>query len=86
VAPEGRLVPNVKDEALEASDRSSPPLFRSTTLAPLTSPLTVPPTVYELVVQATATFVTLPPPTVPLPLVTVQVCDGDVGWVFTVTA
>ncbi len=38
------------------------------------------------VTQTTATLVTFVAPMVPVPLVTVQVCDGDVGWVSTVTA
>ncbi len=29
---------------------------------------------------------TSPLPTVPLPPLTEQVCDGDAGWVFTLTA
>ena len=49
-------------------------------------PLTVPPTVKVLVVQATATFVTFAPAIVPLPFVTVQVCVGLDGCVPTVTA
>ncbi len=36
-------------------------------------------------VQLTTTLVTLPPLTVPLPLVTVQVWIGAVGWVVTLT-
>ena len=52
------------------------------------SPVTVAPIVYVLVVQAIATLVTFAAPTVPVPVpvVKVQVCDGDEGWVRTVTA
>ena len=36
--------------------------------------------------QAIWTFETLPPETVPLPLVTLQLCPGPAGWVEIVTA
>src|SRR5215472_4387061 len=49
-----------------------------------TSPVRFPPTVYAKT-QFTPTLVTLPV-AVPLPLVTVQICRGFVGCVFTVTA
>ena len=65
--------------------RLSPPLSCSTRVP--VSPETVPPTEYVtggLVVQVTATFVMFAEPTVPVPLLTVQVWPD--GWVFTVTA
>jgi hypothetical protein len=49
------------------------------------SPLTVPPIANELVVQATAMFVTFPAVTFPLPFVIVHVWLGLVGCVFTAT-
>ena len=49
------------------------------------SPLTVPPTVNCSVTHVTLTFVTLSSVMVSLPLSTLQVCDGVVGWVNTVT-
>ena len=42
--------------------------------------------VYLFVVQVTVTLVTFALATVPEPFVTTQVCDGDVGFVRTVTA
>src|SRR5579871_6033975 len=51
--------------------------------APVRRPLSVPPTVYLLATQATATEVMLAAATLPAPLVTVQV--WPVGWVPTVT-
>ena len=71
-------VVNVNDPFAETIT-SSPPLLRSVTLSPTGSPLTVPPTVYVLVVQATATLVTIALAIVPLPLVTTQVWFGVVG-------
>jgi len=49
-----------------------------------TSPVTVPPMV-KLATQLTVTLVMLAE-AVPLPLVTVQIWFGVVGWVLTVTA
>ncbi len=46
----------------------------------------MPPTVYLLVVQVTATLVTSAPPMVPVSLVTTHVWLGVVGCVRTVTA
>src|SRR6202789_416612 len=66
--------------------RLSPPLSCKTTVSADASPMTVPPTVYLLVVQLTATLVTFAPPTVPVPIVTAHVWAGLVGWVSTVTA
>ena len=70
----------------EATARSSPPLFRSTSPLPV-RPLTVPPTVYlggGLVTQLTETLVTLAPATVPEPFETVQLWPE--GGLATVTA
>ena len=70
----------------EATARSSPPLFRSTSPLPV-RPLTVPPTVYlggGLVTQLTETLVTLAPATVPEPFETVQLWPE--GGFATVTA
>ncbi len=75
----------MKVVALAATGRSACPAIASTSPVPA-SPLTVPPTVYVLVVQVTAMLVTFPLPTVPLAFATVQVCEGEDGWVFTVTA
>ena len=63
--------------------RLSPPLSCNTTV-PI-KPDTVPPTVEVLVTQLTATLVTFALPTVPEPLVTVQLWLGLVGCVRTVT-
>src|SRR5438132_566347 len=69
----------------EETERSSPPLLRSTNPLP-TRPPTMTPTAYAFVAHATATFVTFAPPIVPPPLVTTHVCVGVVGCVITVTA
>ncbi len=58
--------------------RLLPPLFCSTRPVPV-SPLTVPPTVKLLVMQAMLMFVTFALATVPEPFVTVQVWLGLVG-------
>ena len=62
------------------------PLLRRTTLAPVASPVTVPPTAKVLVTQFTATLATLAAPMVPVPPVTVQTWLGVLGCVSTVTA
>ena len=49
-------------------------------------PLTVPPTVKEFVPQLTITLVTAPPTIVPVPPLTVHVCDGLEGWAETATS
>ena len=70
---------------LVASERSSAPLLRSTSPAPV-SPVTVPPMEYRgggLVMQVTATLVTFDPFTVPAPPETLQVWPD--GWLRTVT-
>src|SRR5690242_10788363 len=82
-APLGMPVTKVKAPSAPI-DRSSPPLFWSTSPLPA-SPPTVPPTVKSLVLQLTTTLVTLPSPTVPEPLPTVQACVGPLGCVRTVT-
>src|SRR3954447_3723019 len=64
---------------------AEPPLSVSVSPAPA-RPVTLPPTEYEFVLHAICTFVTLAPPTVPLPLVTAHVCQRFVGEVRTVTA
>ena len=70
------------NEPLPVTLRSSPPLSCSTTVPD--SPDTVPPIVYVAVLlQETATLVTLAEPTVPDPLETVHDCPD--GFVFTVT-
>src|SRR3569833_2811101 len=51
--------------------RLSPPLFWRVTVP--ARPETVPPVEYVLIEQVTDTPVTLPPPTIPLPLATTQV-------------
>ena len=51
---------------------------------PLLNPVIVPLTAYVFVVQFTTT-VTFTPAIVPLPLTTLHVCVGNVGWVNTVT-
>ena len=65
--------------------RSSPALLRSTSPAP-SRPATLPPTLKLSVAQVTATLVTSVETIVPLPLATVQVCQGVVGCAATVTA
>ena len=60
--------------------RSSAPLSCSTRPLPF-SPVTVPPTVKELVEQVMSMEVTSAPPTVPPPPLTEQTCAGPLGWV-----
>jgi hypothetical protein len=69
-----------------AIGRSFAPLFRRTRLAPGASPVTLPPTVKELVTQVTATLATFDPPTVPVAFAIVQTWVGEPGWAATVTA
>ena len=64
---------------------SLPPLFWSTRPLPA-RPDTDPPTVKVFDAQLITTVVTLPEAIVPVPPVTLHVCDGAVGWFFTVTA
>ena len=63
--------------------RLSVPLSRSTTDWPAPRPLTLPPIVYRLGVQVTATLVTADVVTVPAPFATVHVLPA--GLVTTVT-
>ena len=66
--------------------RVSPPLSCKTMVAPGGRPLSVPPTVYTVVAQLTATEVTLLAPTVPeLPMIA-HVWLGIMGGMTTVTA
>src|SRR5450631_733487 len=65
-------------EPFPVRERSSPDPFCSTNPVP-TSPLTVPPTVYLLVAQLTATLVTLSAPMVPELPETWQVWTGPDG-------
>ena len=73
-----------KAKAPFAEIPSFSPLTSSTRPTPA-SPLTVPPTRKELVVQVMATEVTLALATVPLPPLTEQTCVGPLGCVETVT-
>ena len=69
----------VKENApFAATVRLLPPLLARTRPDP-DNPKTLPPTVYVFVAQLTETLLTLPPVTVPLPEVTVQVWLGFVG-------
>src|SRR5215471_18557327 len=65
--------------------RLSPPLFCRTKPVPPAYPDTEPPIESVPSEQVTCTLTATPAVAVPLPLVTVQVCAGVVGWVETVT-
>lgn len=65
--------------------RSLPPLTCRTSPVP-TSPVTVPPMAYLLVVQFTRMLATSPLPTVPVPPLTLHVCEGLFGCALTVTS
>src|SRR4051812_33210171 len=67
------------------TERSSPPLFCSTSPEPA-RPVTVPPTLNDRVWQLTCTSVTSASPALLLPLVTEHICVGFDGWFFTTTA
>ena len=69
-----------ENEPFALTVRSLPPLFCRTRPVP-PRPLTVPPTVYELVAQLTTTPVTSLVPMVPDALESWQVWAGPVGWV-----
>ena len=66
--------------------RLLPPLSSSVTELFAASPTRVPPILYSAAVQVTTTLLTSALPTVPVPIVTTQFCEGLVGWVSTVTA
>src|SRR5580692_1696392 len=70
---------------LPVTARLLPPLSCRVTVSDGPRPDTIPPTEYALVVQVTVTLVTSEP-IAPVPLVTVHVWLGFVGWVSTVTA
>ena len=72
------------NEPLPETVRSLPPLCCSTRPVPA-SPVTVPPTVYELVAQLTTTPVTSVAAMVPEAPESWQVCAGPEGWVLTET-
>jgi hypothetical protein len=73
------------NEPFDATGRSLPPLFWSTSPEP-TRPVTEPPTVKVPLVQLTTMPVTLALGTTPLPLETEHDCAGFAGWASTLTA